>query len=489
MPARNYMVVDARRDHSIRVPRPDVSLDLGTPNACASCHLDRSKSDRWKSYPAWVDAANAGEPLAQEEVRRVNQWSADWIERWFPNSKHRPPHFGYTLAAARQGTPRPPAGDGADHAGHSTSPGSQGGDDSHPQSPADPAALANQATIVADLGRLARDRANVGPIVRATAVSHLDQYPTAEALAINDAALKDEEGMVRLAAARNLDAFFPFQATDLWSYADMPPGQRAALRRQFDALKERAVPLLTDPLRAVRMEAARVLSVVPRMYLGDTEATAFDAALQEFYAGEQEMADQAAAHLNLGTVYGNFKQFDKAIESYQTAIRLDPEFVPAHINLALLYNFQGKNAEAEQLLRQALQHAPQLPDAHYYLGLLLAEDSGRLAEAAESLGEAVKHAPGRPRIRYNYALALDKLGRSREAVSQLEQALELDPDNPDYYQVLITLYARQQRWDQAVRYAKKLAERYPHESQFQQQLQLLRLQQENAGGAGLRPRP
>jgi len=54
MPARTYMVVDPRHDHSMRVPRPDLSVKLGTPNACNYCHADK---------PA--------------------QWAADAIARWF----------------------------------------------------------------------------------------------------------------------------------------------------------------------------------------------------------------------------------------------------------------------------------------------------------------------------------------------------------------------------------------------------------------------
>lgn len=41
MPSRVYMGVDARRDHRLRIPRPDLSASLGTPNACADCHRDR----------------------------------------------------------------------------------------------------------------------------------------------------------------------------------------------------------------------------------------------------------------------------------------------------------------------------------------------------------------------------------------------------------------------------------------------------------------
>ena len=38
MPVRTYMVVDPRHDHSFRVPRPDLTVKFGIPNACASCH-------------------------------------------------------------------------------------------------------------------------------------------------------------------------------------------------------------------------------------------------------------------------------------------------------------------------------------------------------------------------------------------------------------------------------------------------------------------
>jgi tetratricopeptide (TPR) repeat protein/formate-dependent nitrite reductase cytochrome c552 subunit len=45
MPTATYMVIDSRHDHSFRVPRPDLSVELGTPNACTSCHVERDA--RW----------------------------------------------------------------------------------------------------------------------------------------------------------------------------------------------------------------------------------------------------------------------------------------------------------------------------------------------------------------------------------------------------------------------------------------------------------
>ena len=74
MPMKNYMVVDARRDHSIRVPRPDLSASLGTPNACTQCHADRP-----------------------------GQWAAETVVGWYPGGRQTVPHFGTALRAGRVG--------------------------------------------------------------------------------------------------------------------------------------------------------------------------------------------------------------------------------------------------------------------------------------------------------------------------------------------------------------------------------------------------
>jgi Tfp pilus assembly protein PilF len=76
MPQRFYMVVDERADHSLRVPRPDLSEKLGTPNACNACHRDK-------------DAA----------------WAASAVETWYPDPAYRGPHFGEALHAADTDAP------------------------------------------------------------------------------------------------------------------------------------------------------------------------------------------------------------------------------------------------------------------------------------------------------------------------------------------------------------------------------------------------
>lgn len=53
MPASNFMMIDARRDHSIRIPRPDLSEQMGTPNACNQCHIDESIEWAADQFNSW----------------------------------------------------------------------------------------------------------------------------------------------------------------------------------------------------------------------------------------------------------------------------------------------------------------------------------------------------------------------------------------------------------------------------------------------------
>jgi hypothetical protein len=70
MPSRVYMGVDARRDHSMRIPRPELSLDGETPNACENCHSDQgtewlvTKAGEW-----WGAAEERNEDMMPGIVR------------------------------------------------------------------------------------------------------------------------------------------------------------------------------------------------------------------------------------------------------------------------------------------------------------------------------------------------------------------------------------------------------------------------------------
>ncbi|MEM9589361.1 MAG: multiheme c-type cytochrome, partial [Planctomycetota bacterium] len=113
MPHTTYMDVDARRDHSLRVPRPDLSVKLGTPNACSGCHvtdqLDSLKQsvapevlETLVDYADWQLAAEDNAAIA-DAIMTTDQWCDDACEKWYGEQRKQPAHFAEALAAFRDG--------------------------------------------------------------------------------------------------------------------------------------------------------------------------------------------------------------------------------------------------------------------------------------------------------------------------------------------------------------------------------------------------
>lgn len=285
MPEKTYMGVDGRRDHSLRIPRPDLTVKIGSPNACNDCHSDRSP-----------------------------QWAAAAVERWYGPRK---PHWGEAL-----------------HAG--------------------------------DLVTVATDP-EVPAIARATALSRLRSGPKN----VIDSGLRDPDPLVRLGA--------------LMAAESLEPEARLRL----------ASPLLNDPIRGVRIEAARIL-------IG-SNAPDLEPALAEYRSAQEANADRPEAQLNLGWLAALRNDHAGAEASWRNALLLDPGFAPAYVNLADLYRLQGRDTEGETLLRQA----PDDASVHHALGLLLVR-LGRLDEALPELARAVELAPGEARYAYVYEVALSE---------------------------------------------------------------------------------
>jgi len=74
MPPETYMVVDPRHDHAMRIPRPDLSVKLGVPNACTRCHMEQSA-----------------------------EWAAEQVRVWYGKSPGGYQTYAGALAAARSG--------------------------------------------------------------------------------------------------------------------------------------------------------------------------------------------------------------------------------------------------------------------------------------------------------------------------------------------------------------------------------------------------
>ncbi len=377
MPAKIFMQIQSRPDHSLRVPRPDLTVAIGTPNACNNCHDDKSA-----------------------------KWAADAITRWV-GPKPRPRHYGEVFAAARAGKPE------ADAA----------------------------------LAELAADKA-LPAIVRATALDMLHGQGGA-GLDARIEATRDADAEVRAAAAAGLD--------------ELPASSRVPTLG----------PLLTDPVRAVRIAAARSLATLPPAQFDAPRRAAFEAALAEYIAAQSVALDMPGPNLNLGSLYESLGRDAEAEAAYRRALKIDPDFTPARANLSRFYATRSRPADAEKVLSEGLQRQPDIGELQYSLGLLLAEGQ-RLPEAEKALSRAARLMPGNARAQYNHGLALQQLGQRKPAESALLAAQRLAPNEADFSYALAVLYAQNGQRDKAIAAAEQLQALRPGDAQIGQFLQRLR---------------
>ncbi len=284
-------------------------------------------------------------------------------------------------------------------------------------------------------------------IMRATALDLLSQYGEL-GRDTTIAAIIDESPLIRAIATQNL--------------THLP----AQIRLEIFP------PLLDDPIRAVRIEAAKGLASANTAQLDEAQRLKLAAALTEYQDAQLLLADHPEGHLNLGQLYTVMGQPELAEQAYKTAIKRDVYFFPAYNNLANLYFQLDRYEEAEAILQQALDSTGDQGILYYSLGLLLAEQE-RFDEALEIFDKAIVLMPTQPRVHYNYGLLHQQLNQTPEAEAAFLKAYELSVSDPDILYALATFYTQQNDWDQANIYAQELIELYPDVPQFQQVFELV----------------
>lgn len=361
MPSRNYMVVDPRRDHSFRVPRPDLTVKLGTPNACNGCHADQSA-----------------------------QWASETVDGWYGPERSSRFHFAEALHAGRR-------------------------------------ALAGAERL---LLKVIQHEDESG-IARATAVSLLRNHLSPRSLIAVESALSDDNPLVRRSAASLLDSF---DVQTRWRLGS---------------------PLLTDPIRTVRLEAISALATVPADAQIPQRREAFQRVVAEFRETQRFNADRAEAHVNLGNLEAGLGRAAEAEKSYRRAISMQPSHIPAYVNLADLLRATGRDAEGEIVLRDALKIAPDSAAVHHALGLLLIRQH-RLDEALEHLAKSVELRPDELRYAFVYGIALHDTGDIGTALTVLEQAHAGSPADRGVLQALVSYNMELGNRETAFQWARKL---------------------------------
>ena len=447
MPEVTYMEVDSRRDHSIRIPRPDLSVELGTPNACVRCHIDPvtpgppvsndvtdgddKKMDRAslparKQYNDHVIAAKRGDAQTAAILSTVDRWAAEACQRWYGDTKRLADDRRYAATLEQAWAERDPSRV-ATFGSEGQTANRNGTSDSRQLKP---------LTLL----DVATDR-RFSAMIRASAVA---AQPPTTTQAERDSTLKlleDSDPLVRATAIASLEPVLAGLDREL------APEQVADVAELLYPVVIALAARLDDPRRAVRTEAARVLTQLPppvrNRLLPPRQRTAYDRAFAELVDGFLVNNDRAGTHLTLGILYEARGERSAAEAAYRTAIRVEPRVVGPRSNLAaLLESGGGKDAEATALRAAELpllaRDAALVPTSamiayRYGLALYLSGDG----EAAETeLARAVTLAPDDTQILLAYAYLLQHRGKMTDAATQARRLQELLPDDPMVRQLL-----------------------------------------------------
>ncbi len=351
MPTTTYMLVDQRHDHSLRIPRPDLTVTLGTPNACANCHSDRG--------PAWAATA-------------IRSWTTPHdLTAGFQR-------FASVFTAADSGT-----GDAQDKlralAGDATQPTIARATALAafvPRTPADLATLGaglNDANPLVRLGAL-QATASLAADARATLVSPLlsDSLRVLRIEAAGQLALVPEQALPlrrRAAYERAGDEFVAAQRYN----ADQPDarvnlGSFYAARRDFAA----AEPEFRAALRIDPKYAPAYINLADMYRVQQRDADA-ERVLRD---GIAVCRTTAALHYALGLTLARLKRMDNAVVELRLAATTEPANLRFAYGYAVALESTGKKSQAIQLLERTLIAHPGDADITSALATMRSQTGG-----------------------------------------------------------------------------------------------------------------
>ncbi len=152
---------------------------------------------------------------------------------------------------------------------------------------------------------------------------------------------------------------------------------------------------------------------------------------------------------NCAIAMTNLNRLDEAIALYQQAIKVNPRFFEAYGNLGTVLQRQGKLEEAIFYYKKGLSINPQDARGYFNLGTAL-RDKGDLAEAVNSYKSAIKLFPNYTDAHNNLGETLRDQGNMQEAVQSYQNALALNPDHANANYNLAEFLYLAKRYDEAI---------------------------------------
>lgn len=349
MPTTTYMQLDARRDHSIRIPQPQLTIDLNIPNACNRCHADKTP-----------------------------QWARDTCEKWY-GKRDVANHFAYALAAGRQQKPEAQEGLVRVLRDETLPPLVRASAGRLLRTYSDPLV---QTALIEQLN-------NLSELIRTTCVEALEgkfESPR-ERRRILIPLLKDPVRSVRLQAVRLL--------ADSWS--EEAPDVDATKQDLYKRVREEYLISLNNQLE----HAAAHLNMG---VLAEQENKPADAANHYRNALKRDERYLPALN-NLGLLYYQQNNLPETERQFRRITELYPDqsdgwrfFGMVQAEIANKTDDTDQLSQAAESFKKALALNPNQPRLYYNLGLVL-NQLKRGSEAIDALNSAIRLAPDNPQYR------------------------------------------------------------------------------------------
>jgi tetratricopeptide (TPR) repeat protein len=369
MPGKYYMGNDYRHDHSFRVPRPDLSVKHGTPNACNDCHTDKKP-----------------------------QWAAEAVAKWY--GPQRAYHYAEDLIPGSE-------------AGPSSETHLQKliADTSVPDIvKATAAHYLSQVPTRTALATLKGLLKHGDPQVRYRSLRSLASFPPGQWRDDVFPLFNDKVRAVRIAAA-DLCLTIPVE--------QVPEDFRNAMANARNELSEYLL-------------YQRDFSV-GNVMLGDYYYRQNDLLNAEkyYWRGLQKDGQMNYARFNLSALYNTQSKNQDALKVLEEARAIDPQNPRVYYNLGLLYVELQDNGKALDNLSKAVDKGMTDPRLFYNLGILN-QQMGKAAEAERIFLKGLKPSPNDPDLNYALAFLYMQQNQLQKALGPASILKRLDPNNPNY---------------------------------------------------------
>ena len=372
MPGKLYMGNDFRYDHTFRVPRPDLSVTYGTPNACNNCHQNKPASWAAAAVTKWYGP-----------VRKYH-----FAEDLIPGSQLNATSESHLVKLIKDtSVPDIIKAAAADYLGK----------------------IQTGNSLEALLSCLTFTDAHI----RYRALKSLAGFPPDKWIYPAATLLTDSARAVRIAAAE--------------LYLSLPQNQMPA---EYSAAFVGAKSELENYM------LYQADFAVGDVMIGDyyMKQNNFGDAVRYYRRGLVKDSMMNYARLNLSVAYNQLKQNEEALQVLKDANRIDSKNDRIYYNLALLYNEMKQPDNAVRSLESAIRLNTQNPRVYYNYGLLL-QQQGKNNMSIEIYKKGLIISPLDPSLNYALALLLVQSGKSAQAMAPAALLKKYYPDAPDYQEL------------------------------------------------------